>query len=48
MHLDTPATTVKGPEATFTGDVYVTVMHGAEPPARAVPGALKRTRQATP
>jgi hypothetical protein len=32
MQLDTPGATVKGPAATFTGDVYVTPVHARSHP----------------
>lgn len=43
MHLNTPGATVKGPEATFTGDVYVTPMHPASPPSRLTAALVRFT-----
>jgi quercetin dioxygenase-like cupin family protein len=43
MQLDTPGTTVKGPAATFTGDVYVTPMHGAQAPSRLTAALVRFT-----
>ena len=43
MQLDQHGTTVQGPEATFTGDVYVTPVHGAQPPSRLTAGLVRFT-----
>ena len=43
MQLDTPGATVKGPAATFTGDVYVTPMHAAQPPSRLTAALVRFT-----
>lgn len=43
MQLDTPGAAFKGPAATFTGDVYVTPVHGAQPPSRLTVGLVRFT-----
>ena len=40
MQLDEHGITVKGPEARFTGDVYVTPVHGVAPPSRVTVGLV--------
>lgn len=43
MHLDPHATTVQAPKETFTGDVYVTRMHAADPPSRQTAALVRFT-----
>lgn len=43
MQRDEPAATVKGPAETFTGDVYVTPFHQADPPSRMTAALVRFT-----
>jgi quercetin dioxygenase-like cupin family protein len=43
MQLDEPGVTVAGPAATFTGGVYVTPVHGLQPPSRLTVGLVRFT-----